>query len=177
MNLERSTKEKIVGDLSERFGRAKSVTFSEFKGLSVADANQLRKACRDAGIEYMVVKNTLIYLSLPESIRDQVKSTLVGTTAVALDYEDGVVGPKALSTFAKEHPAIVVKAGILDDKALDAEAVAQLAKLPGREELLAKILGSVQAPARNVLGCVNAVPQKIAGLMRAYHDKLEKEAA
>ena len=177
VKLDRSTKEKIVADLTERFGRAKSVTFSEFKGLTVDGANQIRRSCRDAGIEYIVVKNTLIYLSLPETIRDEIKPSLAGTTAVALDYEEGVIGPKTLAEFAKDHPEIVIKSGILEDKVLDAAGMTQLAKLPGREELLAKIVGSVQAPARNVLGCVNGVSQKLAGLMRAYHDKLEKEAA
>lgn len=175
--MDRATKEKIVNDLTDRFGRAKSATFSEFKGLSVADANRLRKACRQAGVDYVVVKNTLIHLALPESVRDSIKPHLVGTTAVALDYKEGVNGPKALSTFAKDHPAVIIKAGFLDGNALDAAAVGRLAQLPGREELLAKMLGSVQAPARNVLGCINGVSTKLAGLMRAYREKLEKEAA
>ena len=175
--MDRSTKEKIVHDLTDRFSRAKSITFSEFKGLSVANANRLRKSCRDAGIEYLVVKNTLIYLSLPETVRDSIKGNLVGTTAVALDYGEGVTGPKTLANFAKDHPVVQVKAGVLECKALDAAAMAQLAMLPSRDELLAKILGSVQAPARNILGCVNGVAQKLAGLMKAYQEKLEKEAA
>ncbi|MCA9433585.1 MAG: 50S ribosomal protein L10, partial [Candidatus Omnitrophica bacterium] len=118
--MDRSTKETIVGDLTERFGRAKSLTFTEFKGLSVAHANQLRGKCREAGVEYLVVKNTLIHLALPEAVRDEIKPHLVGTTAVTLDYEEGVVGPKTLSDFAKDHPAIILKAGLLEGKALNA---------------------------------------------------------
>jgi large subunit ribosomal protein L10 len=175
--LDRTGKEKIVADLTERFGRAKSLTFCEYKGLTVAQANQLRRKCRNAGVDYLVAKNTLIELSLPEELREGIRPFLVQTTAVAVDYQDGVVGPKVLSDFAKEVKVMSLKAGILEGEVLNQAKVEALAKLPSKEELLAKILGSVQAPATNVVRCINGVGTKLAGLLRAYHEKLEKEAA
>ena len=170
-------KEEIVAVLSEKFQKARSLTFCEFKGLTVADANDLRNECRKAGIEYLVAKNTLIALALPESLRKTLTPQLVGTTSVAIDYEEGVVGPKTMSDFAKDHEAIGLKAGVLDDEALGLKEIQALARTPGRNELMAKVLGSVQAPSRNILGCINGVGTKLAGLIRAYHEKLEKEAA
>lgn len=175
--MDRTQKERTVAELAEKFAKAKSLTFTEYKGLSVAHANQLRRECRNAGIEYLVAKNTLIHLALPESVRDEIRPFLVNTTSVALDFEDGVVGPKTLAKFAKDHEALKLKAGILDWEVLDQAGVTQLSKLPGKEELLAKILGSIQAPATNILRCVNGVGTKLAGLFRAYHEKLEKGAA
>jgi large subunit ribosomal protein L10 len=175
--LERTQKEQVVAELSEKFAKAKSLTFTEYKGLSVAEANRLRRDCRKAGIEYLVAKNTLIRLALPEAVRDRIEPFLVQTTSVAIDYEDGVLGPKTLANFAKEHAAVKLKAGVLDGEVLDQAGVTQLSKLPGKEELLAKILGSIQAPATNILRCINGVGTKMAGLFRAYREKLEKEAA
>ena len=128
-------------------------------------------------MEYTVAKNTLIYLALPESVRDGIKPHLVGTTSVALDKEDGVVGPKVMSEFAKDHQSLTLKAGVLDEDVLDAQGVIALGKIPGKNELLAKILGSVQSPASNVLRCVQGVSTKLAGLFRAYHEDLEKKEA
>jgi len=175
--LDRAQKEEIVAVLSEKFQKARSLTFCEFKGLTVADANDLRNECRKSGIEYLVAKNTLIALALPESLRKTLTPQLVGTTSVAIDYEEGVVGPKTMSDFAKDHEAIGLKAGVLDDEALGLKEIQALARTPGRNELMAKVLGSVQAPSRNILGCINGVGTKLAGLIRAYHEKLEKEAA
>jgi len=175
--LERTQKEQVVAELAEKFAKAKSLTFTEYKGLSVAHANQLRRECRKAGVEYLVAKNTLIHLALPESVRERVKPFLVNTTSVALDFEDGVLGPKTLANFAKNHEAVKLKAGILDGEVLDRAGVTRLSMLPGKEELLAKILGSIQAPATNILRCVNGVGTKLAGLFRAYREKLEQGAA
>jgi large subunit ribosomal protein L10 len=175
--LERKKKEAVVAELTEKFAKAKSLTFCEFKNLTVAQADELRGKCRDAGLKYTVAKNSLIYLALPESVRDGIKPHLVGTTSVALDNEDGVVGPKTMSEFSKIHKSLTLKAGVLDEEVLDAQGVTALGKIPGRNELLAKILGSVEAPASNVLRCVQGVSTKLAGLLRAYHEDLEKKAA
>lgn len=174
--MERGGKEQIVGELTEKFSRAKSIIFCEYKGLTVKGVNSLRRTCRNAGIDYIVAKNTLIYISLPEAVRDKVKDTLVQTTAVAVDYGDGVTVAKVLANFAKEYPTLKPKAGVLDNEFLTAAKVDALAKLPSREELLSKILGSIQAPARNVLGCVNGVGTKLAGLLHAYKEKLQEAA-
>jgi large subunit ribosomal protein L10 len=175
--LDRKKKEQVVAELTEKFAEAKSLTFCEFKNLTVAQADQLRRKCREAGLEYTVAKNSLIYLALPESVRDGVKPHLVGTTSVTLDSMDGVLGPKTMSEFAKDHKSLTLKAGVLDEEVLDAQRVAALGRIPGRNELLSKILGSIQSPATSVLRCVQGVSTKLAGLFRAYHEDLEKKAA
>ena len=175
--MQRAQKERVVADLSEKLAKAKSITFSDFKGLTVSEANELRAKCRETGVEYLVAKNTLIHLALPESLRDKVRPYLVGTTAVTLDYEEGTLGPKAISGFAKDHEVVKLKAGIFEEEVLDPVGIRAIADLPGREELYSKILGSIQSPATNLLRCVNGVGTKLAGLFRAYHEKLGNEAA
>jgi large subunit ribosomal protein L10 len=174
--MDRTSKQQVIEELSEKFERAKSLVFTEYKGLTVKEANMLRRECRNAGLDYMVAKNTLIYLALPESIRGNAKEHLAGTTAVAIDYSEGVTAAKTLVKFAKDHPAIKPKSGVLENRVLTAAQVDALAKLPSKDELLAKILGSVEAPARNVLGCFNGVATKLAGLFKAYQDKLQAAA-
>lgn len=175
--MDRNNKKEVVESLAEKFSKAKSMVFSEYKGLTVKEANALRRECRKAGLEYVVAKNTLIHLALPEMVRDKVKPFLVQTTAVAIDYGEGVAGPKTLMKFAKDHPHLKPKAGILEGAVFNSAKVDALAKLPSKEELLSKILGSIQSPPRNVLGCINGVSTKLAGLFRAYREKLETQAA
>jgi len=183
--LERTQKEQVVAELAEKFARAKSLTFTEYKGLSVAHANQLRRECRKAGIEYLVAKNTLIHLALPESVRERVKPFLVNTTSVALDFEDGVLGPKTLANFAKSHEAVKLKAGILDGEVLDRvpfegrhgeehDLVARLA-LEGREALLEARLVFGGEHVREV---VHATPQRrdLEGERRARDEEPERES-
>jgi large subunit ribosomal protein L10 len=175
--LDRTGKAEILQDLTARFSNAKSLTFSEYKGLSVKEVNALRRECRKAGLEYVVAKNTLILLALPEELRAKTKTHLAGTTSVTVDCDEGVNGPKVLMKFAKDHPFLKPKAGIIENQVLNAAQVDALSKTPGREELLSRMLGSIQAPAQNILGCVNGVSTKLAGLLKSYCDKLEQAAA
>ncbi len=175
--LDRSGKAEILQELTEKFAQAKSLTFCEYKGLRVKAVNALRRECRNAGLEYVVAKNTLILLALPENLREKARPILAGTTSVTVDSADGVSGPKVLMKFAKDHPFLKPKAGVLDNVILSADQVDALSKTPSREELLSRMLGSIQSPAQNILGCVNAVPTKLVGLLQAYCEKLEKAAA
>lgn len=175
--MDRNNKVEVVAELTEKFDRAKAIVFSEFKGINVKQANLLRRECSKAGLDYMVAKNTLIRLALPDELREKVKPYLTQTTAVAIDYGDGVTGARTLFKMAKDVVAIKPKACILENQVLDAAQVEALSKMPSREELLAKILGSVQAPPRNLLGCINGVATKLAGLFKAYEDKLGQQAA
>lgn len=175
--MDRNKKEDVVAKLSEKFEKAKSVVFCEFSGLTVEEANSLRRGCRGVGVDYFVVKNSLIYRALPADVREEVKPFLNRTTSIAIDYEEGVVGPKTMANFSKDHASLVAKVGVMDGGILTAEQVAALARIPGREELLSKLLGSIQAPATNVLRCVSGVSTKLAGLFRAYQTKLEEGAA
>jgi large subunit ribosomal protein L10 len=172
--LDRKEKGAIIKELETKFSKATSLMFSEYKGLRVKEINQLRRECRDAGLEYVVAKNTLILLALPEALRDKARTHLVGTTSVTVDCGEGVTGPKVLVKFAKGHPHLKPKAGILENMVLDAAQVDALSKIPSRDELLAKMLGSLQAPAQNILGCINGVSTKLAGLLKAYTEKLEQ---
>ncbi len=151
--MDRTGKEVILKDLTERFSKAKSLTFSEYKGLSVKEVNALRRECYNAKLEYVVAKNTLILLALPEELRVKTKPYLAGTTSVTVDC------------------------GILENEVLSGAQVEALSKIPSKEELLARMLGSINAPAQNILGCINGVSTKLAGLMKSYCEKLEKAAA
>lgn len=175
--MDRTGKAEILEELREKFANAKSLTFCDYKGLRVKEVNALRRECRKEGLEYVVAKNTLILLALPENLREKAKTLLTGTTSVTLDNGDGVYGPKVLVKFAKDHPFLKPKAGILENEVLSGEQVEALSRIPSREELLSRMLGSIQAPAQNLVGCLNAVQTKLAGLLQAYNEKLEKAAA
>ncbi len=175
--MDRTGKAEILKDLTERFSKAKSLTFSEYKGLSVKEVNALRRECYNAKLDYVVAKNTLILLALPEELQAKAKPYLVGTTSVTVDCGEGVTGPKVLMKFAKDHPFLQPKAGILENQVLNGAQVDALSKIPSRDELLARMLGSINAPAQNILGCVNGVSTKLAGLFKSYCEKLESAAA
>jgi large subunit ribosomal protein L10 len=175
--LDRSNKDVIIAELTEKFARAKSIIFCDYKGMSVKDANALRRVCMKSGVDYVVAKNTLIQRSLPESVRNSAGPYLTGQTSVAVDYLEGVVAPKILFEFTKEHKTLVPKGGVMENMTLNEKQVVALSKTPSREELLSKVLGSIEAPATNTLRCISGVATKLAGLLKAYQEKLEQQQA
>ena len=139
---------QIVKDLKERLSKVRGVVLTDYQGLSVPEVEVLRRNLQEAGANYQVVKNTLLNLALGESgsrftIND---SRFTGPTAIVLSHEDEIKPLKALYDFAKEHEALKVKGGFFEGTFLAAEKLREIASLPSREELLAKLLGMLQSP-------------------------------
>jgi len=173
--LNKQSKEDLVAEFAEKLKVAKAAFLADYRGLDVDQANDLRNKLREVGVEYRVVKNTLLRLAAKDTGSACFDEFLSGPTAIALVNEEPVGPAKALVEFAKKHEAFELKAGMLDGKLLAVAEIQALAELPSRDELLAKMLGSMSAPATNFVGVLAAVPRTFVQVLAAIKD--QKEAA
>ncbi len=176
MENPRPEKVAVVDEVRTKFTDADAALFTEYRGLSVRDLAELRDALRDAGGEYKIYKNTLVRLAVADLGLD-VADEFVGPTAIAFvgNKPDGTPGDpvtvaKALSTFAKANPHLVIKGGLLDTTVLDADGAQALARVAPREELLARFAGGLAAPLRDMAGLLQALPLKFAYGLQALID-------
>ena len=173
-------KAAVVEEMKEKLQSAQGAVFVGFSGLSVADVTKLRRKFREGGVEYKIVKNTLTRIAADELGFNDLDAVLEGPTAIAYSAEDTVAPAKILKDFIKETKteALTVKAGIADGQVIDAAAVEALASLPSREELLAKLVGSMQAP---ISGLVNVLQGNIRNMVYVLDavraKKAEQESA
>src|SRR3989338_3014257 len=159
----RQQKETAVKDYAEKLKTAKGVVFANFDGLKVKEIEELRKKCRQLGIDYVVAKKTLMRLAFKDSaISDIDPVTLNKGVATVFSYNDEVASAKTIGEFAKTHEALKPVGGILEKKFIDAAKVITLSKLPSRNELLAKLLGSIKSP---VSGLVNVLSGNLRNLV------------
>jgi len=171
--MKKTKKTELVGELKDKLGRASAVYYTDFTGLNVKRMTELRRRFRKAGVEYVVIKNTLALRAVNES--GLVGERLRGPTGLVVTT-DPVLGAKVLTDFAKENdqkPAI--KGGLFDGRALDVAQVKQLADMPSREQLLSTLGAAMQAPMSGMLGAMNALFTNFAGALDAL--KQQKDAA
>ena len=173
--MNKQSKEALVAEFAAKLKNAKAAFLADYRGLDVDQANELRNNLREAGVEYRVVKNTLLRLATKDTDSACLAEYLSGPTSIALAKEDPVAPAKALVEFAKKNEAFELKAGMLDGKLLAIADIKALAELPSRDELLAKMLGSMSAPATNFVGVLAAVPRTFVQVLAAIKD--QKEAA
>ena len=153
-------KQQEVNEVVEKINAANSLVVVDYLGLSVAEVTELRKQLREAGVEFKVIKNTIMRRALDSQELEYHEEVFQGPTAVAFGMEDAVAPAKILSDFAKKAEALELKGGILEGKVLSKEEIQQIAKLPNREGLLSMLLSVLQAPVRNVAYAVKAVAEK-----------------
>jgi len=173
--LNKQSKEALVAEFAEKLKVAKAAFLADYRGLDVEQANALRRKLQEVGVEYRVVKNTLLRLAAKGTDSACFDEYLIGPTSITLANDDPVAPAKALVEFAKKNDAFELKAGMLDGKLLAVEDIKALADLPSREELLAKMLGSMSAPATNFVGVLAAVPRTFVQVLAAIKD--QKDAA
>ena len=171
--MPRPEKVQAVEDIKQRIDAAPAVFLTEYRGLSVPEQEQLRAGLREAGAEYKVVKMTLAAIAARDLGLDELAEEMVGPTAIAFAGTDAVAAAKALTKFAEEHDVFVVKSGLLGGNVLAPEQVGELAKLPGREELLGKIAGAMAAPLFGAAGLFQAFTRNAAGMMSQLLEKKE----
>jgi large subunit ribosomal protein L10 len=169
----REGKTALIGEVKGRFEKMTSAVFLDYKGMTVEQATKLRASFRKAGVEYKVVKNTLVKHALKDaSYVKQLDDVLVGMTGVAWSYEDPSAAAKVVKAFRKDEgeagEKLKVKAGLIDGAILDAKAVEdQLATMPGKDELRAKLLATLQAPLQNFVMLLNAPAQNFVYVLSA----------
>ena len=175
-------KEAVVAEIKGWLTSAKGVVVTSYRGLNVATDTQLRRELRAAGVQYKVVKNTMLRIAAKQAGIEGLDSHLEGTTAMAFSTEDAVAPAKIICDFMKknklEDPGILtIKTGMVEGKVIDDKGVKALANWPSREVLVAKLLGSMNAPIANCVGVLSAVIRNFVGVVDAIREKKEKEQA
>ena len=153
-------KKQVVADLVERLNGSIAGVIVDYKGINVEDDTKLRKELREAGVNYTVVKNTLLKRAIAETELNGLDSVLEGTTALATSADDYVAAARILCKFADTHKNFEVKNGFIDKEVIDVAKITGLAKLPSREILLANVLGAFQAPISAFARAIQAIVDK-----------------
>lgn len=160
-NLE--LKKAAVAQIKEKLTTAQSVVLVDYRGLNVAEVTELRKQFRAAGVEYAVLKNSLVGIAAKEVGIEGLDSILEGPTALAFGMTDAVAPAKIIAEFAKKNDKLKVKAGILDGAILDVAGVEKLSAIPSREVLIAKVMGSMMSAVSKFVYVLEAIRKQKAG--------------
>ena len=155
-------KKPIVEEISELLNGAATAVVVDYRGLTVAQDTALRKQLREAGVVYKVYKNTMINFAIKDTEFADLSQNLEGPTAIAVCKDDATAAARVLANFAKEAEALEIKGGVVEGTYYDAKGIAQIATIPGREELLAKFLGSIQSPIANFARVIKQIAEKDA---------------
>lgn len=157
-------KQSVVAGIQEKFEKAKTVVVVDYRGLTVAEDTELRNQLRQAGVEYMVLKNTMIHRAiLGKDYAEKMTAHLEGPTAVAFSGEDMIAPAKILCDFSKKAKKMTIKCGVCDGDFLDEAGVQALANLPSKEVLIAKIMGSMMSSVSKFVYLLEALRKKQAG--------------
>ena len=167
-------KQEYVEQLAEKLKNSVAGVIVSYMGITVADDTALRRKLREAGVEYAVVKNSMLRRAADKVGLDGLDNVLEGSTALALSPTDHVAAAKILSEYAEKSKTFEIKAGYVEGKVIDAAGVAELAKMPPKEVLVAKVLGGLNAP---ISGFVNVLNGNIRGLVVALNAIAEKQSA
>ena len=173
-----SAKQAVVAQLKEQLESAKGVVLTSYKGLTVAQDTELRRELREAGVSYHVVKNTMLRIAAKEAGIEGIEEHLEGTTAFAFSTEDAVAPAKVICGFIKKNKledaeVLTVKVGMVEGKVIGVDEVNALAALPSREELIAKLLGSMNAPISNTVNVLQGVIRNAVYVLDAIRSQKE----
>jgi large subunit ribosomal protein L10 len=172
--MARPEKVKQIDELAELFKEARSVVLNDFTGLNVEKISELRRLCRESGVEYRVVKNTLARRSIKGTPAEELEQYFDGPTALAISRESENISAKVLVKFAEEHEAPKLKAGVVEGKVINAMEVLALAKLPSKMELMSVLLGGLKSPGNRL---VSVLQGSLRNLLYALNAVIEKKQA
>ena len=153
-------KQPVVKEISDLLEGVQSSVLVDYRGLTVEQDTKLRKELREAGVSYKVYKNTLINLAVQGTEFESLSQVLEGPTALAVSKDDATAPARILHNFAKTAPALELKAGIVEGTYYDADAIKAVAAIPGRDELLGRLLGSIKSPISNLARVLNQIAEK-----------------
>ncbi|SHF24433.1 50S ribosomal protein L10 [Alkalibacter saccharofermentans] len=170
----RDLKAEVVKEIVEKFQSAQSVVLVDYRGLNVEELDEFRSIARKESVDYKVYKNTMMRFAAKETGNEGLMEHLTGPTAVAFSNEDPVAAAKIVMEFSKKHKAMEVKGGLVGGKIISAEEIKDLADLPPKEVLVAKVLGGLNAP---IAGFVGVLQANISGLARVLNQVQEQKEA
>lgn len=168
-------KQPVVQEISENVKDAQSVVVVDYRGLTVAEDTQLRRELREAGVTYKVYKNTMMNFAFKDTDFESLSDVLEGPSAIAISKEDATAPARVLAKFAKDAPALEIKAGVVEGTYYDADGMKVIASVPSREELLSKLLGSIQSPIVNFARVLKQIAEN-GGAADASADDAKAEA-
>ena len=168
-------KQPVVQEISENVKDAQSVVVVDYRGLTVAEDTQLRRELREAGVTYKVYKNTMMNFAFKDTDFESLSDVLEGPSAIAISKEDATAPARVLAKFAKDAPALEIKAGVVEGTYYDADGMKAIASVPSREELLSKLLGSIQSPIANFARVLKQIAEN-GGAADASADDAKAEA-
>lgn len=163
--LTKTQKKKIIDELADKIKRQKILIFTNIAGVKVGGIQKLRRELKKEEVEYKVVKKTLINLALKQAKQEVDTSSFTGSSALAFGYQEPVLPAKIIYNFSKEHPNLKILGGLMENRFLTPEEVIELAKIPSKQELIAKLIGSIQAP---VSGLVNVLEGNLRNLLLIF---------
>lgn len=176
MSLNLEQKQALVSEVSAKLANAQALIVAEYRGLNVERVTQLRSKARQSGVYLRVLKNTLARRAVQGTPFEKLSEQLVGPLMYGIS-EDPVAGAKVLSEFAKENEQFVIKAGAMPGAVMSPQDIKALAALPSREQLIATLLGTLQAPMTKLVRTLNEVPGKFVRTLAALKEQKEKQAA
>lgn len=174
--MNQTEKSVIIQEVQESMARSQVAIASHYRGMTVAQMTRLRREIRAAGAELRVVKNTLTRRAIQGSQFEPLGKVLTGPTILAFS-KDPVAPAKVLTEFAKKHPLLIVQGGVLNGVFMNPAEIVELSKLPSREVLLARLLGTMMNPVQNIVGVLAAVPASFVRVLDRIREDKEKQAA
>jgi len=171
----REAKTQVVDEIKNMLKSSSSVVLVDYRGITVEEATRMRRQLSDAGVKYKVYKNTLVDIAAKEAGIENLSKYLSGPTAMALSFKDPVAPAKQIAENIKKLNKMQIKAGILEGKVIDEQQVKTLAELPSKQELVAKLLGTLNAPVANLVGVLSGPQRALVYALNSI--KNGKEAA
>ena len=175
--MERSKKEQIIAELHKKLGSASAAILTDYQGLTVAEITSLRDSLAVEKVDYQVVKNTLMRLACKKTDASVLDPMVTGTCAVAIAFGDPAAPAKIIKKFSKSNEKLKLKAGALGSRLIDADQILVLADLPPKDELLAKMLGTLNAVPTGLVTVLSGVPRAFVCVLAAIQRQKEQPAA
>lgn len=176
MSLNLEQKQAVVAEISSQLAQAQAIVLAEYRSLHVGEMTELRRKARGSGVYLRVLKNTLVRRAVADTPFKGLAEKMVGPLAYGIS-SDPVAAAKVLHEFSKTNEKLVIRAGAMPNVVMSPREVAELAKMPGRQELLSMLMGTMQAPVAKFVRTLNEVPGKFVRTVAAVRDQKEKAAA